>query len=118
MLSFVHSFGRLGIFSLRPTSGQLARLPQSSNREVGDIFTPAYKRTTGASPAIPQPGGWGYFHSGLQADNRRVSRNPPTGRLGIFSLRPTSGQPPRLPQSPHSQTGENLTLAFHAPADS
>jgi hypothetical protein len=42
----------------------------------------------------------GILHSRLQADSRQASRNPPTGKLGLFhaGLQRTADAPPGIPQ--------------------
>ncbi len=70
---------------LRPTA---SNLPESPNREVGDIS----RSPTGRQPTrvlgIPQPEGWGYFTLAYRPAADARFWNLSTGRLGIvhFSL--------------------------------
>src|SRR6185295_14540098 len=68
------------------------------NRQVGDL---SLQPTRGVVPSarIPQPAGWGIFHSSLQEAVFQVCESP-NRQVGDLSLQPTRGVVPsaRIPQ--------------------
>src|SRR5882724_4545234 len=97
---------QVGDPSLQPTAPQqrtVSRNPPTGR--LGILHSSLPRHSSGLSPEIPQPEGWGSF---TPAYRQAFGASPaiPNRQVGDLSLQPTGRHSARLPQSPNRQVGD------------